>query len=160
MPASAFALVAAAVVFRAAAPVPVCHNGFLILRVRTAAWGLSAERRAVIVQQRFSKLIGDALEARARGVVVPRPTAKRVGEQWVVIARGSILVTVTELDARANKTTPRLLAKLWAERFGAALVLATTGRRPELRVGRTLSSAVTRPPLIRYGGMVARVRLW
>ncbi len=158
MLASALALAAAALsVCTAVAPIPVCHNGFLILRVRTDAWGLSAQRRAVIVQQRFSALISDALEAQAKDRPVPRPVARRLNGDWVVMARGCVLVTVTELDAAANNTAPGPLAKLWAERFGAALLLATTGRRPEVRVG---SSLLDRAVTWLATGPLARARLW
>ncbi|MBC7288919.1 MAG: hypothetical protein H5T86_12955, partial [Armatimonadetes bacterium] len=71
----------------AAAPVDVCHNGYLILRLRVPAWGMTPEQRAVIVTQRFTSLVSDALERQAQERPVPWPTARYLRGQWVVEAR-------------------------------------------------------------------------
>jgi hypothetical protein len=124
--------------FPAAAPAPVdvAYDGFLILRVRSAAWGLSPEKRGVHLTRRFTDLVSDSFLAIAREHPVPHPHIKHVGKDWVVVARGAVLVTATPDDGHLNHCDCEMLAKQWCRRYDGALHVALTGVKPSLGEAR------------------------
>ncbi|MCD6351802.1 MAG: hypothetical protein J7M26_06755 [Armatimonadetes bacterium] len=105
-------------------PVPVCYGGYVLLRIRPASWGLSPAQRACIVTQRFVRLVGEGFRAISRGIELPKPRVDRCHGNWVVLTGNVVLVTATSADARANKTSARGLAEVWARRASHALEMA------------------------------------
>lgn len=105
-------------------PVDVAYSGYLILRVRTPVWGLSCTERANVVTSRFASLVNEGFRAGRRGLPLPQPSAQTCRRNWCVLAGNAVLVTVTGEDARANKTSARALAGIWAEHLDRALRLA------------------------------------
>ena len=120
------------------APVDVTYDGCLILRVRSAAWGLDANRRAVHITTRFTDLVSDSFLALSRDHPIPHPTVKALGDDWAVVARGAVLATATHDDAVCNKCDCRTLAREWCRRVDGALHVALTGGKPTLSLARSL----------------------
>jgi hypothetical protein len=85
--------------------------GSLLFRIRCASGGMSIAQRAESVQRRVNDLIIPG------GIDMSTVQVKTVGSTASIYAAGSLLVTVTSCDARANKTTVGKLANQWAERF-------------------------------------------
>jgi len=85
----------------------VIVDGKVVLRIRSAAGGLSAYRRGQIVADRLNQLTGDSTKSE-------EITTGIVNGQEVVLAGGQILVTADTTHARLNGTTPTILAQQWA----------------------------------------------
>jgi hypothetical protein len=92
----------------------VLINGRAVLRIRVAAGGLSAARRAEIVAERLRGLVAQGLRAGEFSIAT-------VGGEVAIVARGQVIVTADRNHARANNTTPRALAELWARALVRAL---------------------------------------
>jgi hypothetical protein len=92
----------------------VLINARTVLRIRAAAGGLSAARRAEIVAERLRTLIGQGLRAGELRIAA-------VGGEVTIVARGKVVVTADRNHARANNTTPRALANLWLRALAQAL---------------------------------------
>jgi hypothetical protein len=92
----------------------VLINGRAVLRIRVAAGGLNAPGRAQIVADRLRTLIAQGVRARDLSIAT-------VGGEVAIVARGQIVVTADRNHARLNNTTPRALAKLWAQALSRAL---------------------------------------
>lgn len=105
-------------------PMDVAYSGYLILRVRTPVWGLSCSERANVVTRRFASLVNEGFRAERREVPLPHPSAQTCHRNWCVLAGNAVLVTVTGEDARANNTSARALAGIWADHLDRALRLA------------------------------------
>ncbi len=99
----------------AAAAGDVVVGGVLILRIRTAAGGVDASQRAVIVEQRITDALTKSPSTAATVLV------QRVGGQPVIFVNGVMIVTVDANHARLNGTTPFLLAEIWARQLMEAL---------------------------------------
>ncbi|MDR5684060.1 MAG: BsuPI-related putative proteinase inhibitor [Armatimonadota bacterium] len=92
----------------------VVINGRAVLRIRAAAGGLGAVRRAEIVVGRLRALIAQGLRSGDLGVT-------DVGGEVAIVAHGQVVVTVDRNHARLNNTTPRALAVLWLRALAQAL---------------------------------------
>lgn len=91
----------------------VMVDGKAVLRIRTAAGGLSAYRRSEVVADRLNQLMGDSIQPEDI-------TTGIVNGQEVVLAGGQILVTADSTHARLNGTTPTVLARQWAANLRTA----------------------------------------
>lgn len=89
----------------------VMMGGYLLLRLRCPAGGLSAPQRVEAVQRRV-----DALLSLGQATAPPTSVAM-VGNSAALYAGNQLIVTVDPCDARANGTTPEALARVWGERF-------------------------------------------
>ncbi len=138
------------------APVDVSYDGCLILRVRSDAWGLDADRRAVHITTRFTDLVSDSFLAISRGHPVPHPSVKPMGDDWVVVARGAVLATATRDDAHRNNCDCRALARQWARRIDGALHVALTGGKPILGQARSLRASLLARALVPLERMLHR----
>ena len=108
-----------------AGSISVAYDGYVICRVRTNAWGLSAYARAVSVTRRFTAALNVALQRQvAHPELRQHVRVARIHGQWVVCYGQAVLITATTADARCNNTTPYLLARLWATRFQKAIDMA------------------------------------
>jgi hypothetical protein len=104
----------------------VVVDGKVVLRIRSAAGGLSAYRRGQIVADRLNQLTNDSTKPEDI-------TTGIVNGQEVVLADGQILVTADTTHARLNGTTPTILAHQWAGNLRMAFggdTLAVTAATP------------------------------
>lgn len=95
----------------AAEPGDIMMVGFLWMRVRCPAAGYTAQQRVDTIQARVNDLLVIGGIDLSTVKVVPE------GRDASIYANGKLLVTVDECTARANQTTPILLANVWANRF-------------------------------------------
>ena len=93
-------------------------GGFMLLRIRTGAGGFSAAQRVNALQTRANALL-------ELGKGIPKITTVRTGKDVNVYAGRSLFVTVTQADARSNRTTTDRLAAIWAQRLRTILPQAT-----------------------------------
>ncbi len=93
-------------------------GGFMLLRMRTPAGGFSAEQRAAALQMRANALL-------QLGKGIPKVTTVRAGKDVNILTDRNLFVTVTQADARANRTTVDKLAAIWANRLRTILPQAT-----------------------------------
>lgn len=91
--------------------VDVMMAGSVWIRMRCPAGGYTAQQRAAIVQNRVNDLLV------LGGFDLDTLRVEIKGADAVLRAAGKVLVTVDEPTARANNTTPELLAHIWAARF-------------------------------------------
>lgn len=104
--------------------VPLVYDGHLILRIRVAAGGQSAIQRAEIVQQRLLRVMEWQFSTDEN--LIPSQIHVERHKECAVIACGPLsIITVTPLDARANKTTIQDLAILWRNSLSQVLEIAT-----------------------------------
>jgi hypothetical protein len=82
-------------------------NQQVVMRYRTMSQGLSAQERATIIFQRAQNL-GSILK---EGTVV----VDQLEGSFVVKVGDKLFITVTEADFRANNSTGKGLANVWAE---------------------------------------------
>ncbi|MBP6965091.1 MAG: hypothetical protein KBC96_11860 [Armatimonadetes bacterium] len=87
----------------------------VLLRIRTAAGGLSAAQRGQVVAERLNELTGEATKPESI-------TTGKVNGQDVVLVDGQMLVTADPAHARINGTTPAVLAQRWAENLRTAFI--------------------------------------
>lgn len=90
-------------------------GGTEIMRVRVAAGGMSTSQRAAQIQERVNKFLGQGPIHPSQITVEPR------GNEAVVLVKGQVLLTADWATARFNRTTPTLLANVWAERMRGIL---------------------------------------
>ena len=98
----------------AAQPGDVMMVGFLLFRVRYPSPTMTVEQRADAIQARVNDLLFIG------GVDLSTLRIEMVGKDAAIYVADKLLVTVDEPTARANKTTPMQLARVWADRFIAA----------------------------------------
>lgn len=96
-------------------------GSFLLLRVRVPAGGYSINERAVALQNRANDLLKGGKQS--IGVSV-----KPAGHDVNIYADGHFFMTVGPGDAKANRTTPEKLAKMWAERIRVIYLQATPNK--------------------------------
>ena len=125
-------LIAPTVQVRAAGPGEVMMAGFLLLRVRCPAAGYSIEQRADAIQRRANDLL--VLD----GIDLSSIRIEKSGSDALVYAGGKLLVTVDPCTARANKTTPELLARIWAARL-RGIYPEVVPKRPKAQTSRPAS---------------------
>ena len=90
-------------------------GGTPIMRVRVAAGGYAPEQRAAQIQERVNRLLG-------QGPIRPEDiTVRPIGSEAAVMVRDQLLFTADWATARFNRTTPRALAEIWAERMRGVL---------------------------------------
>lgn len=92
----------------------VVVGGMPVIRVRTAAGGMSAEARADIVERRITNVLS---QSRA----VPPVTVRVVDGEPTVFAGDMLVITADAHHARLNGTSRHALAEVWAEHLRAAL---------------------------------------
>jgi len=109
---------AAGSVCRSDEPGDVWLGGYLLLRIRTAAAGYSVADRVNAIQARANSL----LELGRSGA---KFTVGKSGRDAIIYADGSLFITVTPADAKANGTTPERLAAIWAQRLRTILPKAS-----------------------------------
>lgn len=85
-----------------------------VLRIRVAAGGLSASKRAEIVAARLLRFLTEGLKADELAVV-------SLGSEAAITWRGQLVVTVDAKHARLNNTTPHMLASEWLKLLIQAL---------------------------------------
>lgn len=78
----------------------------IVMRYRTMAQGLTAKERAFIILER-AKMLGETLEEGIVGI-------REINGNYVVEIDGSLFITVTESDYKANNSTAKGLAFIWA----------------------------------------------
>ncbi|MHB9037453.1 MAG: hypothetical protein ACYC64_12370 [Armatimonadota bacterium] len=83
----------------------------LLLRLRCPVSGYTIAERADAVQRRLNELIIPG------GINLNTVRIKVTGNTTAIYAAGTLLVTVSECDARANNTTVSSLARQWVARF-------------------------------------------
>lgn len=104
----------------------VLVGGQVVLRIRTAAGGLSPYRRAQTVAERLEMLMGDSLQPEDI-------TTGIMNGMEAVVAGGQVLVTADAAHARINGTSPTELAETWAGNLRTAFggtALAATASQP------------------------------
>lgn len=105
--------------------IPLSYGGQLLFTVRVGAPGLTAPQRAEIVQQRLLRAINWQFENPNEQPVPEKIKIRRVGENALIVCGPLSIVTVTPLDARANKTSVNGLATIWCKRVAKVLEIAT-----------------------------------
>ncbi len=104
----------------------VMVDGKAVLRIRSAAGGLSAFKRSQVVADRLNQLMGDSIQPEDI-------TTGIVNGQEVVLAGGQILVTADTTHAKLNGTTPSILANQWATNLRTSFsggAMAVTAAEP------------------------------
>jgi len=86
----------------------------VVIRVRTAAGGLSAAERADLMARRLKELV-------ERGARPSDVTTSSLGGEAVVLIKGELVATADRFHANVNGTTPRRLAESWASNIRRAL---------------------------------------
>jgi len=87
----------------------VCNE--IVLRIRFPAANQTILQRRQIVNERI-------IEAYRRQQASPANIQARfVGGEWAVYAGSQLLITVDQEHAKANGTTTRALAEIWAGKF-------------------------------------------
>lgn len=102
-------------------PAEIVAGGIVILRLRVTVAGMTPAQRGGILYERLNQIISD------RSIQPADVKAVKKGNDWLVMAGPRLFVTVTEGEAKANKTQPMKLAEVWASNLRIALPLA----RPE-----------------------------
>ena len=91
----------------------VTLGGVLVVQFRAASGGFSPVRRAATMENRIVEIL-------SRPDLTPdavRVTPGKGGRSATITVGPILLVTVTEADAQANRSTPMKLATTWAESF-------------------------------------------
>ncbi|MEO7717437.1 MAG: hypothetical protein ABIY70_14650 [Capsulimonas sp.] len=86
----------------------VVVGGTPIMRVRTAAGGMTPEQRADQIQLRVNKVLGQG------PIMASDITVEPSGGEAVVNVKGQLLLTADRATARFNQSTPMELAQSWA----------------------------------------------
>lgn len=89
---------------------PVNVGGVRLLNLR----GVESGKRADLVYERLSNLLGQSIKAEDVSVSVIKST-------YVVKVKDSVLVSVTSADSRVNKTSAKKLAEIWAKNLEKTL---------------------------------------
>lgn len=98
-------------------PTDVAFGGEFFFRFRATAGGLSPVARAVVLQGRWLSLFTRLMVQKH----LLRVDTYSQGEMCVIVVAGVPFVTVTVNDARANGTTVKGLAAIWAFRLQEGL---------------------------------------
>jgi hypothetical protein len=85
----------------------VVIGGEMVLRLRVGAGTMSAGDRADAIQARLVKFLSDP-DLQSKDIITSAS-----GRDHAIKIKQDLLVTVTQQDARANKTTPQKLAESW-----------------------------------------------
>jgi hypothetical protein len=85
-------------------------GGYLLLRIRGAAGGMTVEQRTDKLQQRANNLL-------SWGRNVQKFAVKKSGQTVSIYADKELFMTVAPGDAKANGTTCEKLAQTWAKRL-------------------------------------------
>jgi len=93
----------------------VAVGGTLLFRLHGPDGYPTVRSRALAVEDKIVQMLSDGKYVPT--VARPEP----VGKQWVVMFGKVRLVTVTNADAAASKTTPQVLAGIWADKINAQL---------------------------------------
>ncbi len=104
----------------------VAVGGTLLFRLRGADGFASLSTRGQAVEEHIVKMLSD-------GKVKPTlAKAESVAGKWIVSFGGVQIVTATAEDAAANRTTPELLAGVWAAKLNSLLgkLKGATGTAP------------------------------
>lgn len=91
---------------------------YLLLRVRCAAGGYTADERVAALQQRVNNLLRGGKEYSTISV-------RKSGTDVNIYADDVFFMTVTPADAQANSTTTWQLANTWAERLRVRFAKST-----------------------------------
>lgn len=89
----------------------VWMSDFLLLRVRCPVAGYSVEERVAEIENRANDLLF------LDGIDLSKVRVEKKGQDAVIFAGDAVLITVTQCDAKANKTTPQKLATAWVQRL-------------------------------------------
>jgi hypothetical protein len=103
-------LIVASLLISAVFAEPVNVGGVRLLNLR----GKDSAKRADLVYERLSNLLGQAIKAEDVSVNVIKGT-------YAVKVKDSVLVSVTSADSRVNKTSPKKLAEIWAKNLEKTL---------------------------------------
>ncbi len=85
--------------------------GSLLLRVRCPAAGFSVQERTSAIQERVNDLLI------LGGIDLDKVRVVRLGKSAAVYIGEKLLVVADPCTAKANGTTPLILANTWAKRF-------------------------------------------
>ncbi len=101
----------------------------VILRIRSAAGGLTATQRADSIAQRLQMLLGG-------GQLTGNDfRVAQVNGQWAVVVGDTVVVTADPYQAALNGTTPQRLATTWRDNLAAAVSTQVAGFRGEQERG-------------------------
>jgi len=98
----------------------VTLGGVTVLQFRASAGGFSPEARKAAMQGRITEVL-------SRSDLGPghvRVVRGKGGRDARVMVGQMLLITATEADAEANRSTPEKLARTWAANFRRALAAA------------------------------------
>lgn len=118
----AAALVTVLAVPAAAAEGDIVVGGIVVLRIRFSAGGFTAAQRTVLVQQRITNALAFGKNIRV--------TIRMAGADPVIYAGDQMIITVDPDHARANGTTQRALAEVWARNLERGLAAAKPLQQP------------------------------
>lgn len=112
----------------------------VVIRVRTAAGGLSAAERADLMARRLKELVD-------QGAKPADVTTSYLGGEAVVLVKGQLVATADRFHAELNGTTPRRLANSWAGNIRQALREGT--RVASSQAGVSIASPEWTPEALR-----------
>jgi hypothetical protein len=98
---------------KAASETKLTLGGVWVLQFRVAAGGYAPERRLSILQYRVVQVLSREELRPGHVRVVPGPGGKSAS----IYVGSLLLVTVTQADAEASRSTPVTLAGVWANNF-------------------------------------------
>ena len=110
----------------------VTIGDYLLLRVRCPAGGYSIDQRVAALQQRANDLLRG-------GKTTMTITVSKSGNDAIIYTDGTLFMTVTQADAKANGTTTDNLANTWAQRLQSRFPKATPDKPGVGRPGRPTS---------------------
>lgn len=113
----------------------------VLLRIRTAAGGLTAVQRGQVVADRLNELTGEATKPESI-------TTGTANGQEVVMVDGQVLVTADSAHAKLNSTTPTILAQHWAENVRAAFTAAEGVETAEAKTEDVVASVPTSEKIV------------
>ena len=93
----------------------VLINDQVVVRIRIAAGGLSAEERAMIVAKRLHDWVAED------GKPEDLEAVEEAGGAAAVMAGDTTIVTITDADAQASHATSVGLARMWRDNIAVAL---------------------------------------
>jgi small-conductance mechanosensitive channel len=93
----------------------VVLKGQTLFTLHAGVGSITAAERADVVNQRLARLVSSPLHATVAVV-------EKTDSGWLVKVGDQPMISVTEADARAEKTNAETLARRWATVLGAALV--------------------------------------
>jgi uncharacterized protein with FMN-binding domain len=110
-----------------AQPGMVTYSGQILMRIRTAAGGYTAEQRAAAVQDRLQAIL--STENLTPADIVVKQTRRY--QDASIYVRDRLLITVDRKLAQANgNNEPGALAAQWAERMRSILPTVSVKQQP------------------------------